>query len=54
VTARQPNTKVLFMTGYAPEAIMQDDRLDPGTEMLQKPLDQTVLEQRIYAVLNGG
>src|SRR5262249_526441 len=53
VTARQPNTKVLFMTGYAPEAIMLDRRLDPGTEMLQKPLDPNVLEQRIFAVLEA-
>jgi signal transduction histidine kinase/CheY-like chemotaxis protein len=37
---RQPNLRVLFMTGYSRNAIVHQGRLDAGVSMLQKPLSQ--------------
>lgn len=39
--AERPNLKVLFMTGYARDAIVHDGRLDTGVVLIQKPISQT-------------
>jgi DNA-binding NtrC family response regulator len=51
VIARQPDAKVLFMTGYSREAVAQQWPDDIGSEVLHKPLMQEVLEQEIRAAL---
>jgi len=50
---RQPQIRVLFMSGYSRDAIVHDGRLDPGMELMQKPLTHEVLAQRVGAVFNG-
>src|SRR5436190_5807647 len=40
ITARVPDLKVLFMTGYSHDAIVHQGRLDAGVEMIQKPFSQ--------------
>jgi len=52
--ARQPGIRVLFMSGYSRDAIVHDGRLDPGVELMQKPLTHEVLAQRVRAVLDAG
>jgi len=52
--ARQPNLKVLFMTGYSRNAIVHQGRLDPGVELIQKPLSQAMLAAKIRAILDAG
>jgi CheY-like chemotaxis protein len=37
---RRPGLKVLFMTGYARNAIVHHGRLDPGVELILKPFTQ--------------
>ena len=54
--ARQhwPDIKVLFTTGYAPNAIVHHGRLDPGVELIVKPFTQSSLAAKIRQVLDGG
>jgi signal transduction histidine kinase/CheY-like chemotaxis protein len=52
--ARQANLRVLFMTGYSRNAIVHQGRLDPGVELIQKPLSQATLALRVRAILDAG
>jgi len=52
--ARQHDLKVLFMTGYSRNAIVHQGRLDPGVELIQKPLSQGMLAAKVRAVLDAG
>lgn len=51
VIARQPDARVLFMTGYSRDAIVDQWPGDPGAEILHKPLAQGALEHKVRAVL---
>jgi signal transduction histidine kinase/ActR/RegA family two-component response regulator len=52
VKARQPEARVLFMTGYSRDAIIHQWPVDASVEMLYKPLTHDALEQKVGAVLN--
>jgi CheY-like chemotaxis protein len=45
------NLKVIFMTGYSRDLIVHDGRLDPGVELLQKPIAQQDLAMKIWTLL---
>jgi len=49
----RPDLKVLFMTGYSRNAIVHQGRLDPGIEMIQKPMNQHDLAGRIRDLLDA-
>jgi len=49
----QPDTKVLFCSGYTQEAIDRNGELDPGTAFLQKPFTPLVLASKIREVLEN-
>jgi CheY-like chemotaxis protein len=49
-----PGLPVLFMSGYTDDAIVHHGRLDPGTELLQKPFTPDTLLRRIRRVLDPG
>ena len=49
----RPDLKVLFMTGYSRNAIVHQGRLDPGIEMIQKPMSQRDLAGRIRDLLDA-
>ena len=49
---RHEHLKVLFTTGYSRNAIVHQGRLDPGVELVQKPLSQEMLALRVRAVLD--
>jgi CheY-like chemotaxis protein len=51
---QRPNLRVLFMTGYSRNAIVHQGRLDPGVELVQKPLSQAMLAAKVRAVLDAG
>jgi signal transduction histidine kinase/CheY-like chemotaxis protein len=53
VKAQRPGIKVLFMTGYTRNAIVHQGRLDPGVEMMQKPLSSATLAARIRQILDN-
>jgi CheY-like chemotaxis protein len=52
--SRQVKIKVLFMTGYSRNAIVHQGRLDPGVDLIQKPLTQKALATRIRDLLDAG
>jgi CheY-like chemotaxis protein len=45
--------KVLFMTGYSRNAIVHQGRLDPGVQMLQKPVTSIELARKVREVLGS-
>jgi PAS domain S-box-containing protein len=53
VRARRPGLKVLFITGYAGQAIIRGKFLDPGMEMLTKPFTIDDLGRKIKEMLQG-
>lgn len=52
MTKVRPDTKVLFISGYTGEAMIQHGLLDPGLNYLQKPYTPTVLATRVREVLS--
>ncbi len=50
---RRPGLKILFTTGYSRNAIVHQGRLDPGVEMIQKPITQEGLAARIRDLLDA-
>jgi PAS domain S-box-containing protein len=53
--ARQfrPGLKVLFITGYAEHAVLQNENLEPGMQVLTKPFTLEALAARIKAMIDG-
>jgi len=49
---RRPDLKVLYMTGYSRNAIVHQGRLDPGVELIQKPLSSEQLSTMVRKVLD--
>jgi PAS domain S-box-containing protein len=48
-----PETKVLFMSGYADNAVVHHGVLDPGTALLQKPFTAQALARKLREVLDS-
>ena len=48
-----PETRVLFVSGYTPDAIVQRGVLEPDEQFLAKPFTPSSLLGRIRAVLDG-
>ena len=53
ITQLLPNIRVLYMSGYAENAIGQDGTLDPGINLLQKPFSLPALKDRVREVLDS-
>jgi len=51
--ALDPSLRVLYMTGYSRNAIVHQGRLDPGVELIQKPLTSEELAAAVRRVLDG-
>ena len=49
----RPEMKVLFMSGYTDDAVIQHGVLDSGVAYLQKPLTPRSLTQKVREVLRG-
>jgi PAS domain S-box-containing protein len=52
IKATQPQVKVLYMTGYTDDAIVQHGVLTPGTALLQKPFTPGTLVRKVRQVLD--
>jgi CheY-like chemotaxis protein len=50
---RRPGLKVLFMTGYARNAIIHHGRLDPGVQLITKPFTFSGLAAKLRQVLEA-
>jgi CheY-like chemotaxis protein len=53
LTPMRPEMRVLFMSGYADDAVLQHGLLESGVAYLQKPLTPNLLNRRVREVLNG-
>jgi two-component system, cell cycle sensor histidine kinase and response regulator CckA len=49
----RPDTKVLYMSGYADVAIFDPGVLDPGSSFLQKPFSSADLAQKVRETLDS-
>jgi two-component system, cell cycle sensor histidine kinase and response regulator CckA len=53
IVKMRPKIKVLYMSGYAGNAIVHHGVLDPGVAFLQKPLTMEKLASKVREVLDG-
>ncbi|MBG0810118.1 response regulator [Methylosinus sp. H3A] len=50
---RRPDLKILFTTGYTPNAVVHNGVLDPGVELIVKPYSIDRLARKVRDVLDG-
>ena len=53
VTTQRPDIRVLYMSGYAENAVGHDGTLDAGINLLQKPFSLPALKDRVREVLDS-
>ena len=49
----RPGLKVLFITGYAENAVLSHGHLDPGMQVMTKPFPTAALAERVKAIITG-
>jgi FixJ family two-component response regulator len=52
LTLRQPNMRVLYMSGYTFNVIAQGGMLEDGMAFLQKPFTPSTLAEKVREVLD--
>jgi len=52
-TARQSDIKVVYMSGYEPESLRQQDQRDSKTPLLRKPFRKLELARVVHTALNA-
>ena len=50
----RPGLKVLFVTGYAENAVIGNGHLDPGMQVITKPFAMTALAARVRDIIEAG
>jgi CheY-like chemotaxis protein len=53
LASTHPDMKVLFMSGYTDDSILQHGVLNPGTAFLQKPFTPASLARKVREVLES-
>ena len=53
IRSKRPQTKIVYMTGYTDDMVMQHKVLEPNVELLQKPFTRTDLALKVRATLDG-
>jgi PAS domain S-box-containing protein len=53
LAARRPGTRVLYMSGYPGDAVVQHGELQPGAAFLQKPFSPDSLARKVRDVLDA-
>ena len=54
IHGKRPNTKIVYMTGYTDDMVMQHKVLEPGVQLLQKPFTKADLAMKVRATLDQG
>jgi two-component SAPR family response regulator len=49
----RPNLKVLFITGYAENAVVGNGHLEPGMQVLTKPFVMEALASRVRELIDA-
>jgi nitrogen-specific signal transduction histidine kinase/CheY-like chemotaxis protein len=50
---KHPQTKIIYMTGYTDDMVVQHKVLEPGVQLLQKPFTKVELGRKVRATLDG-
>ena len=53
IVCKSPNTKIVYMTGYTDDMIVQHKVLEPGVQLLQKPFTKAELALKVRSTLDG-
>jgi two-component system cell cycle sensor histidine kinase/response regulator CckA len=53
ILLKDPKTKILYMTGYTDDMVVQHKVLEPGVQLLQKPFTRTELAVKVRSTLDG-
>jgi DNA-binding response OmpR family regulator len=51
--AKRPDLKVLFITGYAENAVVGNGHLEPGMQVITKPFAIAALGARVREIIEG-
>jgi len=52
VRGQRPGIRIVYMSGYSPEAIAHDGLLDEGAAFVRKPFESGLLLQTVRRALN--
>jgi len=52
IHATRPETKIVYMTGYTDDMVVQHKVLEPGVQLLQKPFTKLDLAQKVRSTLD--
>ena len=52
VAAERPDARILFMTGYAEEAVLREEVLGRNREYIGKPFSQTEIVEKVQEILS--
>jgi len=53
ILSKRPETKIVYMTGYTDDMVMQHKVLEPGVQLLQKPFTKVELATKVRATLDS-
>jgi two-component system, cell cycle sensor histidine kinase and response regulator CckA len=53
ILSKRPQTRIVYMTGYTDDMIVQHRVLEPGVNLLQKPFSKVDLAQKVRSTLDG-
>jgi len=53
ILSRRPQTRVMYMTGYTDDMVMQHNVLVPGVQLLQKPFTKVDLAAKVRVTLDA-
>ena len=53
ILTKRPKTRILYMTGYTDDMVVQHKVLEPGVQLLQKPFTKAELALKVRATLDS-
>ena len=53
IMGKRPHTRIVYMTGYTDDMVVQHKVLEPGVKLLQKPFSRDELGLKVRSTLDG-